>query len=53
MVTREDINGIYEGDPKVVISIIQNLENRIKEQDIKIAKLEEQVKTLKSRYSEE
>lgn len=53
MVTQEDITWIYEGDPKAVISIIQNLENRIKEQDIKIAKLEEQVKTLKSHYSQE
>jgi hypothetical protein len=53
MPTREEITEIYEGDPKAVISIIQNLEKRMEEQDIKIAELEEQVKILKSRYSEE
>ena len=35
MLTREEITEIYEGDPKVVISLIQNLEKRIEEQDTK------------------
>ena len=48
MLTNEEITEIFEGDPKAVISIIQNLEKRIEEQDIKIAELEEQVKILKS-----
>jgi hypothetical protein len=53
MLTRDEITGIYEGDPKAVISIIQNLENRIEEQNIRIAELEKQVNALKSRRSEE
>jgi hypothetical protein len=53
MLTREEMTDIYEGDPKAVISIIQNLEKRKEEQDIKIAELEKQVNALKSRRSEE
>jgi chromosome segregation and condensation protein ScpB len=48
MLTNEEIIEIFEGDPKAVISIIQNLEKRIEEQDIKIAELEEEIKILKS-----
>jgi hypothetical protein len=48
MLTRGEITEVYEGDPKAVISIIQNLEKRIEEQDIKIAELEEEIKILKS-----
>lgn len=49
MLTREEITEIYEGDPKALVSLIQNLEKRIEEQNVKIAELEEQVKILKSR----
>ena len=52
MVTYEEITEIYEGDPKALVSLIQNLENRIEEQNVKIAELEEQVKILKSRCLE-
>jgi hypothetical protein len=48
MLTKEEIDEIYEGDPKALISLIQNLENRIEEQNVKIAELDEQVKILKS-----
>ena len=51
MLTREEITEIYEGDPKALISLIQNLDKRIEEQNSKITELEEQVKILKSRYS--
>ena len=43
MLTREEITEIYEGDPKALVSLIQNLEKRIEEKDAKIAELEEQV----------
>ena len=49
MVTREDITEIYEGDPKALVSLIQNLEKRIEGQNARIADLEEQVKILNSR----
>ena len=51
MLTREEITEVYEGDPKALISLIQNLEKRIEEQSIKIAELEKQVQILTSRYS--
>jgi flagellar biosynthesis chaperone FliJ len=51
MLTREEITEIYEGDPKALISLIQNLDKRIEEQNSKITELEEQVKILNSRYS--
>ena len=40
MLTREEITEIYEGDPKALISLIQNLEKRIEEQNVKITELE-------------
>jgi hypothetical protein len=49
MLTREEITEIYEGDPKALISLIQNLEKRIEEQNVKITELEKQVHILKSR----
>lgn len=49
MLTTEEITEIYEGDPKALVSLIQNLDKRIEEQNVKIAELEEQVKNLKSR----
>jgi chromosome segregation and condensation protein ScpB len=48
MLTREEITEIYEGDPKALISLIQNLEKRMEEQNVKITELEQQVKILKS-----
>ena len=51
MLTREEITEVYEGDPKALISLIQNLEKRIEKQNIKIAELEKQVQILTSRYS--
>jgi hypothetical protein len=51
MLTREEMTDIYEGDPKALISLIQNLDKRIEEQNSKIAELEKQVKILESRYS--
>ena len=50
MLTREEITEIYEGDPKALISLIQNLEKRMEEQNVKITELEKQVHILKSRY---
>jgi hypothetical protein len=49
MLTKEEVTEVYEGDPKALVSLIQNLEKRIEGQNVRIAELEEQVKILKSR----
>ena len=49
MLTKEEITEVYEDDPKALVYLIQNLEKRIKGQNVRIAELEEQVNILKSR----
>ncbi len=52
MLTREEILVIYEAGPEAVISVIQRLETIIDEQSIRIAELEERVKVLESRLTQ-
>ncbi len=52
MLTREEILSIYDAGPEAVISVIQRLETIIEEQAIRIAELEERVRVLESRLTQ-
>ena len=52
MLTREEILSIYDAGPEAVISVIQRLESIIEEQAIRIAELEERVRVLESRLTQ-
>lgn len=52
MLTREEILSIYDAGPEAVISVIQRLETIIEDQAIRIAELEERVRVLESRLTQ-